>query len=497
MTPEALFIKDKALYFLNQTIFNPVNAQKLAPSPEIAQTLAAKQEKEEALTKTMQQIKDFNFTPTEVNSLLGNMLNGFARESRGWNQYATKAALEILPFIGLKKITPAQIAQTYIEAVVTILPIHTEVTADRGFEALIEAGMILIPHLSAISRKTTNTQTLPVLRQELKNRRPYTNNKTYKDLVGKIDNLDNRLKTGLIKPIDISPKDTTEITNRFREFGKGLFWKHLSPEQFATLDSLVKEAIRDFGMNAIQIIEMSGMTEKRINQSMRRLKANGSIPDRNIHEGSLTLQVQELLGRGIEMTAPQIAHALGPGITKSIVYHAKRRLTEERQHKEKNNNSSQEPTSLEQNITNLRRQGFSRYQIADQLDMPIERVLGLINKLTREEKIERQIDHHRRLNDPITERVIKIDAYVDEMQSNNPGITWKEIANRLRSSIHRIRDSLKRLKVYRQIEQLIAQEKTVLQIAQEMGVGEAEVKLDIAKLQKLRDFQSISKTNKF
>ena len=93
------------------------------------------------------------FTPSEVESILKNILNGFAREASGWDQNEIKASLEILPFIGLKKIFPKQIAEIYAEAVFTIPPSHLEVTAGRGLEALIEAGMILLPHISTSSRK--------------------------------------------------------------------------------------------------------------------------------------------------------------------------------------------------------------------------------------------------------------------------------------------------------------------------------------------------------
>lgn len=335
MNPKTLFIKDRPAYFLSQTIFNPANAQKLAPAPEIAQTPVAKQQKEETFAKAIQQIKDLDFTDGEVNSLLKNMLNGFAREAGGWNRYAIRASLQILPFIGLKKITSVQIAEAYTEAIVTILPSHPETTADGGFKALIEAGMILLPHISTRSRKKIDTQAVPVLRQELKKRRSYTNNQLFEGLVGKIDNLDNSLKTGLIDTVDISPKDTTEIANEFREFGKDSLWKHFSPEQFVALDSLVKEAIIDFGMNAMQIREMSGMKRKRINDSIRRLKVSGSIPDRHVVEHSLNLQVQELLGKG-RLTQSQIAHALGPGITTDMVSYTKRRLIEREEHKRVN-----------------------------------------------------------------------------------------------------------------------------------------------------------------
>lgn len=120
--------------------------------------------------------------------------------------------------------------------------------------------------------------------------------------------------------------------------------------------------------------------------------------------------------------------------------------------------------------------------------MPITQVQSLIDRLILEEKIERQIGSLG-LNHPIIQRGIKIDARVDEMQSDNPGITRKEIAKRLNLPIHRVQSSLQRLKVYRQIEQLMQQEKTVLQIAQEMGVGEGKAKFDIARLHKLRGLQ--------
>lgn len=487
MSQETLFVKDRAFYFLNQTILSPVNAQKLAPMPEIAETPLVKQQKEEALAKAVQQIKDLNFTTTEINSLLRNILNGFAREARGWNQYAIRASLRILPFIGLTKITSGQIAANYRETIVAILPSHTETTADGGFEALVEAGMILLPHMSTLSRKKTNTQVLPVLRQELKKRQPYINSELFEDLAGTIDDLDNSLKTGQIKlrPIDISPKDTTEIANKFRQLGEDLRYKHFSPEEFATLDSLVKEAIRDFGMNAIQITEMSRMAHCRITDSIRRLKKSGSIPDRYVTEDSLSLQVQELLGKG-GLTQSQIAHALGPGITAHMVNDAKQKLRE-RKHSQGPNNT-QENKSLEEPIIDFRRQDFFCSQIANQLDIPIGQVYGLINKLIREEKIERKI-HVLPLNHPIIERGIKIDACVDKMQSNNPGITMKEIAKRLDLSIPTVTNSFKRLKVYRQIEELIAQEKTALRIAQARGTDQVKAKFDIARLQKLRDFQ--------
>ena len=483
MSPETLFIKDRATHFLNQTVLSPVNAQKLAPMPEIAQTPVARQEKEEALTKTIQQIKDLNFTSGETNSLLKNMLNGFARESREWNRYAIRASLEILPFIRLKKITSVQIVEDYIEAV-TILPSHTETILDGGLEALIEAGMILLPHMSAHSRKKTNTEVIPVLKQELKKRHPDTNNEVYKDLAGKIDDLDNSLKTGLIKPIDISPKDTTEIANKFKEFSKDLRQKRFSPEQFARLDLLVLEAIRDFGMGAMQVKEMSGMREYRIQDSIARLKASSSIPDRNVFEDSLSLQVQELLERGIEMTDAQIAHALGPGISESMVNYAKRRL---RKRASPQHNQPQEETSPEQYIINLRRQNLSRSQIADQLDIPITRVNRLISKLIREEKIKRQI--RRPLNHPIIERGVRIDAHVDQMQSNNPEISRSAIARMLNLTVGTVRISLDRLKRYRYVEQLIQLGNTPQQISQEMGISNTQAEFLIARLKKLRDFQ--------
>lgn len=319
MTPEILFTKDRATRFLNQTILSPVNARKLASSPEIAQTPVAKQEKEEALTKAIQEVKDF--TPTEVNSILRSILNGFAGEARGWNQNTIKASLEILPFIGLKKIYPKKIAETYTKAVIEILPNHPEVTADGELEALIETGMIFIPHIS--NPKTIDREVIPVLKQELNKRYPNTNKEVYERLVGKIDDLSNILRTGLIKPID-----TTEMANKFRNFSKDLdlWYKHFSPEESARLDSLVLEAIRDFGMSPLQIIEMSGMGVDRIKRSIRRLKGNGSIPDRNVYEDSLILQVQELLGKGL--TEAQIAQFIGPGVTIRMVSEAKRRSRE-------------------------------------------------------------------------------------------------------------------------------------------------------------------------
>lgn len=485
MSPETLFIKDKATYFLNQTILNPVNAQKLAPVPEIAQTSVVRQQKEEAFTKAIQQIKDLNFTAGEINSLLKDMLSGFAREARGWNQYAIKASLAILPFIGLRKITSVQIAEDYTEAIFAIPPSHTETTADGRLEALIEAGMILLPHMSPFSRKKTNTEVIPVLKQELGKRHPDTNNELFENLAGKIDHLDNCLKTGLIKPIDINPKDTTEIANKFKELSNNLWHKRFSPEQLATLDSLVLEAIKDFGMGTIQVTEMSGMGAYRIQCSIIRLKASGFIPYRNVYEDSLSLQVQELLERGIKMTNAQIAQAIGPGVTTRMVWGAKQKL---RERGFKQPNQPQEKTSPEQDVINLRQQDFSNPQIADQLDMPITRVYSLINKLLREEKIERQATRLP-LNHPIIERRIKIDALVDKMQSNDPGITQKKIAESLNLPIHVIRHSLQCLKVYRQIEQLIAQEKTASQIADGMGIDETKAKSDIARLQKLRDFQ--------
>jgi DNA-binding MarR family transcriptional regulator len=483
MNAETLFIKDRATNFVNQTILDQVNAQKLASSPEITDTPVAKQEKEEAFAKAVQEMR--NFVPPEVNSILRNILNGFARESRGWNQYAIRASLEILPFIGLNKITSGQIAEDYREAV-TILPSHTGVTADGGFEALIDAGIILIPQMSKKSRNKTNTEVVPVLKQELKKRQLYTSNETYEDLVGKLDNLDSALKSGLIKQIDIKPIDTSAIANKFRDFGRDLRYKNFSPEQFSTLDLLVLEAIRDFGMNLMQIVEISNITRNKVNESIRRLKESGSIADKHVREDSLALQVQKFLGKGL--TQSQIAHILGPGIAEDMVRRAEKRLIERGQLK-KSNNQPQDEASLEQNIVNLRQQGFSPSQIVDQLDIPIAQVKGLIEKLIREGKTERQMRGRNTLNHPITERIIKIDARVGDMQSSNPGIAPKEIAERLNLPISIVYNSLYRLKVYRQTEQLIQQEKTALQIADDMGVSVVKAKFDIAKLQKLRDFQ--------
>lgn len=316
MSPETLFIKDRTAHFLNQTILSPVNAQKLAPAPEIADTPFAKQEKKEAFTKAVREIR--SFTPREVNSTLRSILNGFAGEAGGWNQSAISASLEILPFIRFNKIYPKQISEAYTKAVIEILPSHPEVTADGGLEALIEAGMIFIPHIP--NPKTIDREVIPVLEQEVSKRYPSTSKKAYKSLVGKIDDLSNILRTGLIKPID-----TTEIANKFRSFSKDLdLWhKHFSPQQFVTLDLLVLEAIRDFGMSALQIREMSGMRVDRINNSITRLKRNGSIPDRKVFEGSLALQVQRLSGRGL--TEEQISQFIGQGVTKRMVWWAMQR----------------------------------------------------------------------------------------------------------------------------------------------------------------------------
>lgn len=482
MNTETLFVKDRAAYFLNHTILNPSNAQKIAQEPEITETSASKMGKEETIVNAVREIRGFTYT--EVNSLLRNILFGFAKEPSGWNKNAIRASLKLLPFIGFKKITSWQIAAEYKDAIVTIMPYHTEATSGEGFKALIEAGMILLPHMSTFSRKTIDIEVIPVLREEL-NKRLFTKTETYEELVGKINNLENALKTGIIKPIEIIPKDTTQFANKFREFSNDLRYKHFSSGQFDMLDSLIQEAIRDFGMNAIQIMEMSGIPLERIKKSISRLKSSNSLPDKNVHDNSLILQVEMIMGKGL--TVEQTAHTLGPGITKGMVVYA-RRILREKGFQEFS--QPQEKISFEQDIINLRQQGFSRSQIIDQLNIPAVQVHRLINKLIREGKLERQILGHLPLNQTAIERGIRIDAHVDEIRSDNTRITLREIAQRLNLSISGVRRSLQRLNFYMQIEQLIQQGKTSQQIADAMGIDEAKAKFDIARLQKLRDFQN-------
>ena len=299
MNEETPFTEDRVTRFINNTIFNSINAEKPALSPAIGQEIK-------------------KFTSKDINSALRSILNGFATESSEWNQNAIRASLAILPpLINLRKIYPQQISEAYTEAVIQILPNHPEVNVDGGLEALIEAGIIFAAHIP--NRRTIVMTVVPVLKQELEKRHPNTNEEVYKRLVVKIDDLSYILRTDLVNPID-----TTEIANKLRDFNEDFFYKHFSPEQFARLDLLVLEAIRDFGMSSMQIIKMSGMGIDRIYDSITRLKRSGSIPDRFVTENSLTLQVQKMLGKGL--TAKEIAKALGPGSTESMVAYAKSKL---------------------------------------------------------------------------------------------------------------------------------------------------------------------------
>lgn len=490
-SPELVLVKDRPTYFLQTTVFNPAIAQQLAPPLEIAQTPQAIEQRERTITQVKEQTK--GFFPKEVESVLSAMLNGFATERPGWNTQTINASLEVLKVIGLSKLSSVQINTAYSRAVEEILPSHFETHAEIGIKGLIEAGIVfyLGPHRQKYH--PVSARTINVLKEELEKKLNFgtISQESYSSLSKRLDNLYYAVKTGLPEPIEIKPKDTTELARKFQEFVQHLTTRKWNSQTKSDLDTLVLEAINYYGLSQPDIIDISGLNKERIWSSIRSLKDQKLITRSNVHNQQFYMQIEELLKSKPNLTTQQIANVLGEGITVKMVESYKAKLKEQARIKPV---TAEE--NLDQTILDLRNQELSHREISAQTGLPINKVKYHIRKMLKEGKVARKRfgTNLTKSNNPIIQRAIHFDANVGYILSANPEMLQKDIAQKLKSSPSTVQNSIMRLNRLKSLEQLLERTNDIKQIANAMGVSEEKAEFEIERLKKIRSLQQAWET---